>query len=75
RVNSSADNNPIIGSLPEELLSIYPKLNLDKMKHGATNLYVQGRNYEDFIGNLWKYSLTKETSVREWVGLGDSKNP
>ncbi|MBU2948144.1 hypothetical protein [Zobellia uliginosa] len=46
RINSSNTSSHLLGEIPEELINLYPKLNLEKLKYSDTELQLLGQDYQ-----------------------------
>ena len=65
RVYSGEDQYPKIGIVPQELLNLYPEIDLDNLEYSYTNLYLDfSYSHEDYL-NYYKNTLYSELSIPE----------
>lgn len=61
------DARPEIGELPEEMVALYPELNLDKIVFDKTTLVVKGYDYTGLVGTT--FGLVPLEDAREYEAV------
>ena len=68
-ISSANTSSHLLGSVPEELINLYPKLNLEKLKYSETSLDIQGKDYEAVLNDLSNPDDTTYAQVTESLVL------
>lgn len=58
-----------VGNLPKELLTAYPKLNLDKLEHYSTTLVIRGKSYNSLLNDLTYPAVSGLPKISESIVL------
>ncbi len=65
RVYSGEDQYPKIGTVPQELLDLYPEIDLDNLEYSYTNLYLDfSYSHEDYL-NYYENTTYSELPIPE----------
>ncbi|WP_425235284.1 hypothetical protein [Ulvibacterium sp.] len=54
KIHSTSTAYPILGEIPEEFVSMYPKIDLENMVYAFTDFYLRSETYSEFIFNSYE---------------------
>ena len=69
KIFSSKKSSHTVGSLPGEVNTLYPNLDLDNLKYSQTHLIIQGKTYESTLKNLSNPNNSTSPKINESLVL------
>lgn len=69
KIFSSNKSSHTVGSLPGEVNTLYPNLDLDNLKYSQTHLIIQGKTYESTLKNLSNPNNSTSPKINESLVL------